>query len=794
MNKYILTLAILLVNIAVFSQTGKEFWFAIPYIDSTHDGNGATLEGPENYFKILAGEAPANVTFYSFQDDSGNPVGEQELFTISVPANSVETVSLTDNPTGSGNIKLTAYTNKYPDSVTNKGVRINSDNPVSIYYEIGSYNNTDIFSLKGKDALGTEFYPVFQNLRRNKLPEDNTGWAIDSWESVDIVATENNTTISYYLPTATAVSSMGPGQKQTFTYPSTPITVNLQKGQTYSIRGTSRDAIKALNGIKITSNKNISITIKDDTVYDSVSGSEAGDVSGDQFVPTSIAGTKYIIPDFNAGVTQGVFIKAIQDGTQISVTQNGTTTIAGTINAGEVFSFDSFDNDDGYILIDTDSKPAMCFQLGGYPSTADALTEFAGAVVPPVDECTGSTQASFNIPQIDKFSVAIISRTNVAGTFQFKIGGSSSWIDYNPSFTDVDIDGNGSPDWYFSIITETNSGDVLSDAIKANPNTSFIVRNQTNTFHLGTLTYLQNGGDRGSFYGYFSDFTSPEIQISFSKETDGQVKLFAFGGVPGSYDWNRINHIFQASPSVCYQSFFTDTEEPATCNKTDNPMYLSTRMLDKDGFYYFSATGQSICSGDIITSTVDIEVAEGIAYLPIELDFFTAVTENGRVKLDWRTLSELNCEYFTIERSEDGKHFTPIARKTGGGTINIPKKYDYTDKIDKNGIYYYRLKQTDYNGDYTYTEIISIAVNTTIESVFVYPTFIDNNQEINIILPSSSEEFQIAIYNAIGKCVYKTNATDTKSTTISPDLPRGIYELIVNDSKNLSSHKILITK
>jgi sortase (surface protein transpeptidase) len=119
------------------------------------------------------------------------------------------------------------------------------------------------------------------------------------------------------------------------------------------------------------------------------------------------------------------------------------------------------------------------------------------------------------------------------------------------------------------------------------------------------------------------------------------------------------------------------------------------------------------CVGDTISQMTDIS-------LPVKLISFKAKRQNENVKLEWTTASELNNDYFTIQRSTDGKHFEPIANVKGNGTTNTVTNYLYLDKIssftpdsyrDDHSPFttlYYRLIQTDYDGTSTASQIISV--------------------------------------------------------------------------------------
>ena len=139
--------------------------------------------------------------------------------------------------------------------------------------------------------------------------------------------------------------------------------------------------------------------------------------------------------------------------------------------------------------------------------------------------------------------------------------------------------------------------------------------------------------------------------------------------------------------------------------------------------------------------------------LPIELISFSAKpTNNGDVLLDWITASEINNDYFTIERSIDGLSFHELTTINGAGNSNETLNYSYTDKNPFFGISYYRLKQTDYDGQFTYSDIIVIKLDRGLQeldfTLFPNPTKDKLNVQItgNTVLNP-----HIEMYNAQGE-------------------------------------------
>lgn len=99
--------------------------------------------------------------------------------------------------------------------------------------------------------------------------------------------------------------------------------------------------------------------------------------------------------------------------------------------------------------------------------------------------------------------------------------------------------------------------------------------------------------------------------------------------------------------------------------------------------------------------------------LPVELISFdaTVVDEQKSVVLEWETASESNNDYFTIERSVDGYNWESITSVNGMGNSSVTTRYAYKDRQPMKGVSYYRLKQTDFNGDSEFFDIRSVMIN-----------------------------------------------------------------------------------
>jgi len=143
--------------------------------------------------------------------------------------------------------------------------------------------------------------------------------------------------------------------------------------------------------------------------------------------------------------------------------------------------------------------------------------------------------------------------------------------------------------------------------------------------------------------------------------------------------------------------------------------------------------------------------------LPIELVAFEGSVVNGIVHLNWTTASELNNDYFTVERSQDGEKFETIEVIPGAGTSTVASKYSAEDRSPFIGKSYYRLRQTDYDGRTSISKIILVEVlkrNTGV--VALYPNPINNTNTLTVVYVGNElEEIVINVTDVSGKILHR---------------------------------------
>lgn len=197
-----------------------------------------------------------------------------------------------------------------------------------------------------------------------------------------------------------------------------------------------------------------------------------------------------------------------------------------------------------------------------------------------------------------------------------------------------------------------------------------------------------------------------------------------------------------------------------------------------------------------------VKISEDIA-LPITLTYFNASKDQEGVALSWGTASEINNNYFTIERSDDAVNFEALAIVEGAGNSNSELTYHYIDSRPILGsISYYRLKQTDYNGQFEYAEdILAIDFykkNVEIFSVYPNPSTDLSKTYISLSGTGGAEEILVVVRDVRGKEYFskiiklKQSGETIEAIDINDKLTPGVYFITATSDDNLYNQKLII--
>lgn len=173
----------------------------------------------------------------------------------------------------------------------------------------------------------------------------------------------------------------------------------------------------------------------------------------------------------------------------------------------------------------------------------------------------------------------------------------------------------------------------------------------------------------------------------------------------------------------------------------------------------------------------DIGADECIILLPIELISFKAeVIQPSMVLVSWTTASEINNDYFEVERSHDGETFEAIGRIPGSLFSSSQKEYQFQDAHPFSGISYYRLKQVDVDASVTYSHLAAVEILTE-QFIRFYPNPVNDDLTVSSTLFQNGETISVALYDITGRLVL-TNLIQTREAVLNMEsLSPGLYYL-----------------
>jgi hypothetical protein len=225
-----------------------------------------------------------------------------------------------------------------------------------------------------------------------------------------------------------------------------------------------------------------------------------------------------------------------------------------------------------------------------------------------------------------------------------------------------------------------------------------------------------------------------------------------------------------------------------------SPISLGTTMTG------LNTTTVSSHSALLVASSKWWTLVDNAFLLPITLLDFTGECLNDAVELKWVTASEINNDFFTIERSIDATNWQVISTVNGAGNSSSPLDYSFIDINNKFKNSYYRLKQTDFDKTTVISSIIGVGdceKSLSSQSTNVY--FNTDQQNIQVIIDSDfPSNFSIMIYNSLGSLVaFKDiDAFIGEKQIVFERLNKsdGTYMVVIRNSKNYFTHKIIISQ
>jgi len=191
-------------------------------------------------------------------------------------------------------------------------------------------------------------------------------------------------------------------------------------------------------------------------------------------------------------------------------------------------------------------------------------------------------------------------------------------------------------------------------------------------------------------------------------------------------------------------------------------------------------------------------IINGSSTLPIELTEFTSTCETNGVELNWATASEVNNDYFSIERSENGLDWMTVGIVDGSGTSKILKTYAYTDNnLSEASIFYYRLKQIDFDKSSTTSMLISVTCDLNLKNeMFVFPNPANTEFNVQFKLRKEITLAWLKVISTTGEVVFERELKLEKGInrfSFPINLENGFYNLVFSGNKeSIPTQKLII--
>jgi hypothetical protein len=212
------------------------------------------------------------------------------------------------------------------------------------------------------------------------------------------------------------------------------------------------------------------------------------------------------------------------------------------------------------------------------------------------------------------------------------------------------------------------------------------------------------------------------------------------------------------------------------------------------GQVYNSAAGTVTVPG--VSQYSPWALADVAAPLPVELTSFEVTAQRSFVEISWSTASELNNDFFTVERMfENGETFEPISTVPGAGTTRKAKHYRVEDHTISAGLWYYRIKQTDFDGAFSYSPVRSVKVSgqgfwqihpnpANGESFWIRFTAAELNQAVALVV--IDQQGRTAFTHTLS--VNSLNEEIKIPVQLSP----GVYLVRIQSGQGMSQQKLMV--
>ena len=272
-----------------------------------------------------------------------------------------------------------------------------------------------------------------------------------------------------------------------------------------------------------------------------------------------------------------------------------------------------------------------------------------------------------------------------------------------------------------------------------------------------------------------------QVRLTFENLSCGSRR----GNYPNQIQFRIYNN------GVCGSTADASTHALSGTLHLNNNGTSTTPNLAYNSTYYIMVdpVGANDCRFNIRAETLINGVAqidENCILLPVELDYFKGICQNYKAHLTWRTLTEKNNDFFTVERSNDGITWNEVGRLDGAGTSSSPNAYSFEDDQYIRDVSYYRLKQTDFDGKYEYFNLIAIKCENS-DAIEIFP----NPSNGHFFVSGINKDSQFTITNLSGQTVLSGVFESSSKTIDISSCASGTYFIAVLDHAGSNWFKLV---
>ncbi|MBW7873770.1 MAG: T9SS type A sorting domain-containing protein [Ignavibacteriales bacterium] len=352
---------------------------------------------------------------------------------------------------------------------------------------------------------------------------------------------------------------------------------------------------------------------------------------------------------------------------------------------------------------------------------------------------------------------------------------------------------NGGANWVAQSHGVSGANGQIYNAHMLNANDGYAVSYQPKVFR------TTNGGTTWTMQSISDNPTSRMYDIKMADTANGFIVgnlERVYKTTDGGLNWNRI----QINPGNTYTFYSVEVINPETVAvfgdfsvnyiSTNGGVTWTAKNTNADRIngsrWAYDNTGNTYVLFAVGTKGSIQKNALSLVVVPVELAAFSASVTGNDVLLSWSTATELNNRGFDIERKDDSGNRTIVGFVGGNGTTTQVSNYAFTDKGVAEGKYSYRLKQSDYSGSFSYSNIVEVEVGTPM-------TFALDQNYPNPFNPATTIAYRIPEASVVTLKVFDITGTEM-ATLVNTKQEAGSYTVNFDASKLASGMYIFTIK